>query len=108
MEARATAHSAADVGDATVWLIRAGSGGRFASEFVSQGIAAIGWPEVGDLYGRDRAELTTSVSEAYEDTSVGTVAGQLYRFANEVAVGDLVVAPDSQTWELHVGRVTGT
>jgi hypothetical protein len=108
MEAPATtAGAAVDVGDATVWLIRAGSGGRFASEFVGQGIAAIGWPEVGDLSGRDRADLTTAVSEAYEDTSAGTVAGQLYRFANELAVGDLVVTPDSQTRELHVGRVTG-
>lgn len=91
----------------TVWLVRAGRRGRWASEFVRSGVAAIGWPDVGDVSGCERAEIVARVRARYGEKDAAGIAGMLYRFASEVAVGDLVLTPDSETREIHSGSVTG-
>ncbi|MGH2912454.1 MAG: hypothetical protein ACRDJ3_08255, partial [Solirubrobacteraceae bacterium] len=48
-----------------VWLLRAGHKGRYATDFILNGVAAIGWPAVGDLRGRERRELIAAVKECY-------------------------------------------
>jgi predicted Mrr-cat superfamily restriction endonuclease len=90
-----------------VWVVRAGARGRFAAEFATRGVAAIGWRAVGDLRDRDRSELTAVAAELYPGKRPGTIAGMLHRFANEIVCGDWVLAPDSATRTLHAGRVTG-
>lgn len=90
-----------------VWLMRAGRGGRYASEFMDRSIIAIGWPEIGDLTGRDRPELTAAMKAAYGEKGAAGNAGMLFRFANEMQTGDLVITPDPQTREIHAGRVEG-
>jgi len=91
----------------TIWLLRAGKRGRFAGDFVAAGVAAIGWPDIGDVTGRDRAALVAAIEEAYEDEYAPGAAGFLWRFANEISEGDIVLTPDSETREIHVGRITG-
>jgi predicted Mrr-cat superfamily restriction endonuclease len=90
-----------------VWVVRAGARGRFAAEFAARDVAAIGWRAVGDLTGRDRTELAAAAAELYPGKRPGTIAGMLYRFANDVAPGDWVLMPESTTRTLHAGRVTG-
>jgi predicted Mrr-cat superfamily restriction endonuclease len=90
-----------------VWLLRAGRRGRYATDFVSNGIAAIGWPAVGDLSGRSRQQLVAAVKEHYGEKAASGTGGMLWRFANEISVGDLVLTPDPETRELHAGTVTG-
>jgi restriction system protein len=90
-----------------VWLLRAGQRGRYAADFVANGLAAIGWPAVGDLRGRDRSDLVAAVAENYGEKGAAGAAGMLWRFANEIAPGDLVLTPDGETRELHAGTVTG-
>ena len=71
------------------------------------GVAAIGWSAFGDLTGRERAELVAAAREQGRDRNASATAGMLFRFANEMAVGDWVVMPVSASRELHAGRVTG-
>ncbi len=96
-----------DDAEPAVWLVRAGRRGRYASDFVSRGLVAIGWPAVGDLTGRERADLVQAVRREYGDKGAPGNAGMLWRFANEMAVGDLVLTPDAETRELHAGRIVG-
>lgn len=90
-----------------VWLVRAGRRGRHASDFVAKNVIAVGWPAVGDLAGRDRPALLETVRLEYGEKNASGIVGILHRFANQIAVGDLVLTPDSETRELHGGRVTG-
>jgi predicted Mrr-cat superfamily restriction endonuclease len=90
-----------------VWVVRAGRRGRFAADFHAAGTAAIGWGGFGDLAGRDRAELVAAARELGGERNAATTAGMLFRFANEIAVGDWVLMPVSARRELHAGRVTG-
>jgi predicted Mrr-cat superfamily restriction endonuclease len=93
--------------DATVWVVRAGRGGRYADGFRAAGVAAIGWTRVGDLGGLDRAEVAAAVRAAYGERGAGTTAGMLHRFASEIAIGDWVLMPHAPSRSLHGGRVTG-
>lgn len=90
-----------------VWLLRAGRKGRYATDFVANHIAAIGWSGVGDLTGRDRQDLVHVVKLNYGEKGAAGTGGMLYRFANEIQIGDLVLTPDPETREIHAGRVTG-
>jgi restriction system protein len=93
---------------APVWLLRAGRRGRYATDFVDAGAIAIGWGAVGDLAGRDRQDLVQAVRNDYGDNKAAPgIGGMLYRFANEIQIGDWILTPDSETRELHAGRVTG-
>ncbi len=91
----------------TVWLLRAGERGRYASDFVTGGVAAIGWPAVGDVKGRDRGSIIARIRSEYPDEYAAGAAGALWRFVNEIENGDVVLAPDAETRAIHVGRVTG-
>lgn len=102
-----TGGTASTVSASPVWLLRAGRKGRYATDFVSNGIAAIGWPLVGDLRDQNRQELVAAVKEHYGEKGASGTGGMLWRFANEIAPGDLVLTPDPETRELHAGTVTG-
>lgn len=89
-----------------VWVVRAGKGGRYASQFEELGIVGIGFVEVGDVAGMDRTALFDHARELIGSNS-GNVAGQIHRFANRMKIGDLVAVPDGGTRELLYGRVSG-
>lgn len=91
------------------WMIRAGEGGYLFDEFKSRSIISIGWNEVGDI-GKlsDKTKIKDALVKCYPDYNPGKVnitAGQLYRFAMEIAVGDFVVTYDSKTRIYLVGTV---
>lgn len=72
-------------------------------------MVAIGWHEIGPLNGLSREEITERVASEWPHWSKGRVvisAGQLYRFANELAVGDRVLTYDKGRRLYLVGRVT--
>lgn len=48
-----------------------------------------------------------AVKTHYGEKGAAGTAGMLYRFANELEPGDLVLTPDPETRELHAGTVTG-
>ncbi|MFE2316255.1 hypothetical protein ACFXC8_24495 [Streptomyces sp. NPDC059441] len=92
-----------------VWVVRAGRGGERAHVALREGLAIAGWSEVGDLTQvSNREQMRTVVAEAYPDLSpqvIGNWTGQLWRFREEIALGDLVVTPVGGR-RLAAGRVT--
>src|SRR5205085_5138734 len=94
-----------------MWKVNAGRRSVLASEFLNRGVVAIGWREAGDYSGaKTRSEVLERVATAYPDhtdqqNNVG--AGQVWRFLDEVAVGDLVLTYDPSTRLYHVGEISG-
>lgn len=96
----------------TIWGIHGGKGGTADQLFMNMPCVAIGWKKCGDLtkIGRDKAALKSAVVTNYPDVKPGAIpvyAGILYRFAFEMAEGDLVVYPSKIDKQVHIGRITG-
>lgn len=93
------------------WMIR-GEGGRLYDVFREQSIAAIGWEEIaGDvkpgMSKKDITELYLLKDPKLKRGSAIAGAGQVWRFLNEIQVGDKVVtySPGNRTYLL--GTITG-
>lgn len=85
---------------------------KLATELVEDNFISIGWERIGDLstIGPARDALKAAQLAAYPETKPGAVpvqAGTLYRFAFEIAVGDVVVAPYKPDSTINIGIVTG-
>ena len=94
---------------AAFWVVRAGRKGRYASDFEIGGFAAIRFQPVGDVSGMSRSQVTELVAlkRPGKKQKIYADAGMLYRFANEIEVGDIIITPDSRTRELLFGEVVG-
>lgn len=94
----------------TVWMIRAGRGGRHAPTFVQLSAAVVGWGLTGDVRGLSRDELVERVKTAfpaYGKSQVGSTVNLLARFSRTMADGDLVVTPEPTTRTILFGRIAG-
>ncbi|MFC1531565.1 restriction endonuclease [Gemmatimonadota bacterium] len=88
------------------WVIRPYPHGKYrVPEFLDANIVAIGWPGIGDM-----AEATTREQAkarlhrfGYGPRQLGQAAGTLYRFVNEMNVGDYVVVPDGDV--VYIGVI---
>ena len=111
----ATAESALDgLGDletTRVWLIRAGRSGQYERVALNEGVALIGWSDLGDVANSDRDELKESIRRVFGEerpASLGSQAGQIHRFIHEVQLDDLVVLPLlSDPGHVAIGRIAG-
>lgn len=94
-----------------IWGIHPGKHGAAEDLFVRRKVIAIGWSNMGDLsQWADRDAYKAAFAETYPDEKPGAIptkAGQLYRFVQEMQVGDLVVCPLKLTREVRIGRVVG-
>lgn len=82
------------------------------SLFLKQNKIAIGWREMGDLtqLGGSREAIKEKLVSACPDTKKGAVpvaTGMLYRFCNEVQIGDYVIFPSKADRMINIGVVTG-
>ena len=82
------------------------------SMFHKNSVMAIGWNDMGDLskIGKTREAFKAAYQEVWPDDSKMTVAvqaGQVYRFACEVKVGDYVVFPSKVDRMINIGVVEG-
>ena len=95
-------------GGADVWLISPGEGARRWSAFQGQGIAAIGFDDVGDI---SEYESKDDVHQALIDGGHGrnpyNNSLALWQFANEIEVGDIVISKKGRGVILGWGTVTG-
>ena len=95
----------------TIWGIHAGSYGEADDLFLTKGVVAMGWIEMGDLSPLgSRDDFKAAYQRLHPDYStmkVASNAGLLYRLVREMAVDDLIAYPSQWDREVHVGRVGG-
>lgn len=82
------------------------------TELVDEGFVSIGWDQLGDLraVGTDRDTLKAKLTETYPDKKPRAIAGWtgiLHRFSEEIAVGDIIVAPYKPDSTVNIGIVMG-
>ena len=95
-------------GKANVWLMAAGAGGRYWNDFVKEGIAAIGWDEIGDLnqYAR-REDIEKALTEHGFGERPTNNSLTLWEFLHEIQIGDVLIAKKGRNIILGWGKVTG-
>lgn len=86
------------------WKVAPGEHGGEWPRCRDGGFIAIGWGELGDLTGIDKAEFNGRVREALEDW--GPEVEQAWKFKG-IQVGDRIVANDGTSRVLGIGTVTG-
>lgn len=95
----------------SAWIIRAGKGGAFAASWLDRGYVAIYWNLGGaEISGLDKGQLKKLYRDHFPDATrqvVASNAGMIYRFANEMNAGAMVVMYDPSTRLYHLGEVTG-
>ena len=95
-------------GAVEAWVIGAGEGARLWEEFLEQGIAAIGFDDLGDFSDYDSRE-------AIHNALIENGAGQnprnqslaVWEFTDELKIGDILIAKRGRRDILGWGRVTG-
>lgn len=80
--------------------------------FLHENIIAIGWKDMGDLSLIDdnREAFKEKYNHIYPNAKPGSVAGgagMLFRFANEVQIGDYIVFPSKPDRQVNIGIVEG-
>ena len=96
---------------AQMWMVR-GDAGRLYDDFRERNAAGIGWQQLAAKAkpGMSRKELIALYRAAEPNAKQGTAisgASQVWRFINEIALGDYVVtySPSNRTY--MIGKVTG-
>jgi len=92
-------------------MIRAKQGGRLFDDFKDRSAVAIGWADVGSLEDlHDRETISARVAACWPDwhpQKISMSVGQLYRFREELAIGDRVVTYDRARRVYLVGTIKG-
>ena len=99
-----------DRAEPTVWMVRAGEGGVHAPLFVQQGTVFLGWGAAGDISGLTLEAVTGRVVGAWPEygrRQRGQAANALYKFANDMQPGDVVVTPEPASRTVLIGEVAG-
>lgn len=78
---------------------------------VDQGYITIGWHNMGDLskLERTREAFKDKFRQKDKTAKIGAIpvqAGVLFRFANDMQIGDLVAYPSKTDRMIHIGKVT--
>lgn len=93
-----------------LWMVRAEVGGKYFDDFRSKSIVAIGWVNLGDMsLLKTREAFSQAVSKAFPDMKkmqVAISAGQTFRFAREMKIGDRVLTYDPSRRVYLVGTIT--
>lgn len=79
-------------------------------ELTDEGFISIGWDELGDLTAipTGRSGIKRELSKLHPDSKPRSIAGQagvLYRFAHELSIGDVIVAPYKPDSTINIGIV---
>lgn len=93
-----------------LWTVRAGRHGQQEQICLDEKLITIGWDDLPDLKTfKTRDDLLDAYQEIYQQGKVkaGITVGQIWRFANEIAVDDLVALPSKFQPVIHIGKVTG-
>ncbi|SRR6266496_1686003 len=92
-----------------LWMVRAGKRGEQEATCLEKGLVTISWNSLPDLSQfKSLAELKVGFRKYYNEKSKyseGSKVGQIWRFANEIKKGDIVVLPSKHRPEIYVGNV---
>ncbi len=95
----------------TIWVIRAGEGGKYVNDFLERNIISIGWEKLGDLSRfASRDSMLKAIQQEWPGRKPGwwtTSASQLYRFVHEMREGDRVLTYDPKRRIYHAGIIAG-
>ena len=95
----------------TMWMVRAASDSSLFQPFITGGVVAIGWAEVGDLGAfSSRNEILAEVRKRYPDWKPGahiTTASMLHRFSREMKLEHGVITYDRIRRVYAVGNTKG-
>jgi restriction system protein len=95
----------------TFWLVRAGTHGEEEEGVLENNVVSIAWNELPDLKTtktrEDLGKLYTEIYGPQKKMHVANVAGQIWRFANEIKIGDLVALPLKRKSGIAIGEITG-
>lgn len=94
------------------WLIRAGRSGEDEENALTQGLAIIGFHDIGDLSGikslQDLISISHQVNPGDPERRSENRARQLWAFRDTIREGDVVVLPlKSRPGQIALGRVAG-
>jgi len=98
--------------ESVMWGIHAGRSSEADSIFLKDNHIALGWGDMGSLAKLEptREAFKAEVAKYWPDSKPGNIinsASQLFRFAHEMAVGDLVVYPSKVDRMIHIGKIEG-
>ncbi|MED4061107.1 restriction endonuclease [Priestia megaterium] len=92
-----------------IWLVRAGRYGDQEQAALDNDIVTIGWNELGNISNYESKESFITFFETtypnQKPKAITNKANQVWRFKNEIEIGDLVVLPLKQEPCIAVGEV---
>jgi len=93
----------------TFWMVRAGERGFRFDDFKEKSLVSVGWLGVGEMSTLiNRNDFKNRLAKVFPEWSpyeVGNSAGQLFRFAREIKIGDTVITYDTSSRKYLVGTV---
>ena len=96
-------------GEADVWAIATGAGGRRWADFRQRGIAAVDYDGVGDLSEyASREDITQAAVESGMGANPFNHALAMWNFAREMRIGDILIAKRGGSALLGWGTVRGS
>ena len=85
-------------GKKCLWMVRAGAGAKLIDRFLEESQVAVGWNELGHIdKGTSRQDIANQVLQTwpgYKKGKTSIIAGQPYRYINEIKIGNRVVTYD--------------
>jgi hypothetical protein len=89
------------------WLLAPGEGAKYWKEWLNQGIATVGWHEIGDL-GRyaNKEQIIDALSDHFSTNQSGS-AQMLENFSTRIRPGDVIFAKLGRSEVLGWGEVAG-
>ncbi|WP_039786341.1 restriction endonuclease [Herbaspirillum huttiense] len=96
----------------SIWLIRAGSHGEYEHKFIQENRVYVTWDDLDvDLSKMSgRSELTAAMTQRYSEAKPKTIqnwVSQVWPFAHEMKIGDLVVIPLKSQPAVYIGEIAG-
>ena len=93
----------------TMWMVRS-PGGEYASELLEKGLIGIGWGEAGPQLTAARTPedyyaVVRKHWPDYKPQQVINAGRQLYKFFQEMKIGDSAMTYDSQKRIYHIGTI---
>lgn len=90
------------------WLIAPGRGAEFWESWLTEGIASIGWDQIGNFNQYEsKEELTAALTEVFPERNQSSAALMLWNFFQGIQVGDVVFAKLGRSEVIGWGVVQG-